>query len=93
MNRGKMFRKRFNQQLHDWQDSASNLGTAVRDEAAMLAEQTREGWDRSQKVLSGWEKAVESSVKSNPMLYFGAGLAAVALAALLAAGMMMNRRR
>lgn len=92
MNRGKIFRKRFNQQLHDLHDTADHLQTAVHDRAAMLAEQTRDGWKKSQKMMSGWEKTVEDSVKSNPMLYFGTALAAVALASLLAAGMIMSRR-
>lgn len=92
MNRGKMFRSRFGQRLHQWQDKANQIESTVRDQATSLAEQTRDGLTRGQKTVSGWEKAVKSSVRANPLLFLGAMLAAMALAG-LAGGLLMKRHR
>ena len=90
MNRGKTFRSRFDMRLHQLQDTADHIEEAVRDQAAALAEQTREGLMRGQKTVSGWERSLEKSVRANPMLYAGGTLA---LLGLLLVSLFMNRRR
>ena len=79
MNRGKTFRSRFDMRLHQLQDTADEIQSAVRDQATALAEQTRDGLMRGQKTVSGWEHAMEKSVRTNPMLYLGGGLALIGL--------------
>jgi len=79
MNRGKTFRSRFDMRLHQLQDTADHIEAAVRDQATALAEQTREGLMRGQKAVSVWERSMEKSVRSNPMLYAGGALALIGL--------------
>ena len=76
---GRLFKNRLSRQWHDWQESAS-----------AVAEKTRENLERGKHLVGEWERAVEDSVKTRPMLYLGAALAAVALASLLIAGTMMR---
>ena len=90
MNRGKTFRSRFDMRLHQLQDTADHMQDAVKDQAAMLAEQTRDGLMRGQKALSGWERSLERAVRDNPMLYFGSALAVIGL---LLAALLMPRRK
>ena len=90
MNRGKTFRSRFDMRLHQLQDTADDIQSAVRDQATALAEQTREGLMRGQKTVSGWERSFEKSVSSNPMLYVGGALAVIGL---LLLKMMVDRRK
>jgi len=89
MNRGKTFRSRFDMRLHQLQDTADHIEEAVRDQATMLAEQTREGLMRGQKTVSGWERLLEKSVRANPMLYAGGALA---LLGLVLVSLFMKRR-
>jgi len=95
MNRGKM--SRFNHQIHQWQDAAKDtadqIESAVREHASSLTKQTRDGLAKSQKAVGAWEKAVEDSVRANPLLFFGAALAAVALSGLLIGGLLKGRKR
>lgn len=89
MNRGKTFRSRFDMRLHQLQDTADHIEEAVRDQATALAEQTREGLLRGQKAVSGLERSLEKSVRSNPMFYLGGALAIIGL---LLLKMMYDRR-
>ena len=75
--------------LHQLQDTADHIEEAVRDQAAALAEQTREGLMWGQKAVSGWERSLEKSVRANPLLYAGGALALVGLLVLAA---LRNRR-
>ncbi|XHR27912.1 MAG: hypothetical protein ACFUZC_18530 [Chthoniobacteraceae bacterium] len=95
MNRGKM--SRFNHHIHQWQDAAKDtagqIESAVREQASSLAEQTRDGLAKGQKAMGAWEKGVEDSVRANPMLYFGAALAAAALGGVLIGALLKKRKR
>ena len=90
MNRVKTFRSRFDMRLHQLQDTADHIEEAVRDQATALAEQTREGLMRGQKAVSGWERSVEKSVRSNPMFFVGGALALIGL---LLLKMLFDRRK
>jgi len=89
MNRGKTFRSRFDMRLHQLQDTADHIESAVRDQATALADQTRDGLMRGQKAVSGWEKTMERSMRSNPTYYLGTALALIGL---LLAKMLYDRR-
>ena len=89
MNRGKTFRSRFDMRLHQLQDTADQLEEAVRDQAAALAEQTRNGLMRGQKAVSIWERSLEKSMRANPLLYAGGALTLLGLVAL---AVLMKRR-
>ncbi|MCX6968508.1 MAG: hypothetical protein NTZ46_12180 [Verrucomicrobia bacterium] len=65
--------------LHQLQDTADDIQSAVRDQATALAEQTREGFKGAQKAVSGWEHSMEKSVRSNPGLFMGGALALIGL--------------
>ena len=65
--------------LHQLQDTADQIQASVRDQATSLAEQTMEGLGRGQKAVVNWEKSLEKSVRSNPMLYVGGALAVIGL--------------
>ena len=88
MNRGKMFNRRMRQ----WQDSASHLQSAVRDQASSLADQTMEGFEKGQKAVGKWEKAVMDSARDNPTLFLGIAAAVIALAGLLL-GLILSRKK
>ena len=88
MNRGNMFNRRMRQ----WQDSASHLQSAVRDQASSLADQTMEGLEKGQKAVGKWEKAVMDSARDNPTLFLGIAAAVIALAGLLA-GLILSRKK
>ncbi len=65
--------------LHQLQDTADDIQSAVRDQATALAEQTRDGLMRGQKAVSSWEHSMEKSVRSNPGLFMGGVLALIGL--------------
>lgn len=71
--------------LHQLQDTADNLESA----AVALAEQTGKKLKQGGKALSSWEKSAEDSIRSNPMLFAGIGLALIGL---LIAKMVYDRR-
>lgn len=83
MHRGKTFRSRFDMRLHQLQQTADQLESAVRGQATALAEQTHEGLLRGRRTVWGWEKWVGQSMRANPMLYAGAALTLVGLALVL----------
>ena len=83
MRRGKTFRSRFDMRLHQLQQTADQLESAVLDQATTLAGQTREGLLRGGRAVSGWEKRAEQSVRANPMLYAGAAVMVIGLALML----------
>ena len=76
--------------LHQLQETADHLESAVRDQATALAEQTRDGLARGQKTVSVWKKGMERAIQKNPMLYAGAALAIIAL---LLTKLLFDRRR
>ena len=88
MNRGNMFNRRMRQ----WHDSADHLQSAVRDGASSLADQTRDGLAKGQKLMDGWERTLEGSVRAKPMLFLGITAAIIALTGLLT-GLMLSRKK
>lgn len=83
MRRGKTFRSRFDMRLHQLQQTADQLESAVLGQASAMADQTREGLMRGRRTFSGWEKMAGQSLRSNPMLYAGAALVIVGIALVL----------
>lgn len=61
----------------------------MKEQANAMVEQTREGWLRGQKAVSTWERQLENSMRSHPMLYLGG---AMSLVGLLLATMLLDRR-
>lgn len=90
MNREKTFRGRFNRRMHGLQDTAEHLEETLKDQASVIAEQTKDGLMRGQKAVATWEHQLEDSMRSHPMLYLGA---AMTLVGLLSAKMLLDRRR
>ncbi len=90
MNRGRIFRRRrFDARMDRLQDTAGELETKVRDQAAAIAEQAREGLERGRAAFVSFEQAMARKVRANPALYLAAG---AALVGLLLAKLLMDRR-
>jgi len=75
--------------LHQLQDTADHIESAVLDQASLLAEKTSKGLKQGKKAVTFWEKSAEESIRANPMLYAGAALALIGL---LIAKLLFDRR-
>jgi len=83
MRRGKSFRSRFDMRLHQLQQTADQLESAMLGQATAVAEHTREGLMSGRRAVSGWEKMLGKSIRANPMLYAGGALAIIGIALVL----------
>jgi hypothetical protein len=89
MNRGNLFNRR----IRHWHDSADHLQATMREQATSLADQTREGLVKGQKIMEDWEKTMEDSVREKPMFFLGIAVGFLGLASLLTAGFLLIRKR
>ena len=89
MNLGKTFRSRFDMGLHQLQDTAGQIESAVLDQTTALAEQTRKSLIQGKKAVWSWEKSAEESIRTNPTLYASILLGVIGL---LLAKMFFDRK-
>jgi hypothetical protein len=89
MNRGNLFNRR----IRHWHDSADHLQDAMREQATSLADQTREGLAKGQKMMGEWERTMEDSIREKPMFFLGIAVGFLSLASLLTAAFLLLRKR
>lgn len=89
MKRGRIFRRRFDTRVDRLHETTGQIETRVRDQAAAIAGQARQGLVRGREALTSLEQALTRSIRENPSFYLAAG---VALVGLLVAKLVLDRR-
>ena len=85
MNRGRIFRRRFDTRM----DRLQNTAEQIEDRLEKVKDQAREGLVRGQKAFISFEKSMARNFREHPSLYL---LAGAALLGLLLVSVLRDRR-